>query len=221
MESNYHCFVNAVNNRDIEEANNSVVRELGDILVQDKESFVDLLNESGIEADIDTDEVSLVDLWVENIDKSKDLALGSSLLANDRYKVSSFEGGVEYDNEGVKAAYATLRKWYKENDVEEYSYLDPVTAIATAVGESAKLGSTISQGQQKKKYGTLDAATKKQEARSEMLKSFMERKNEEARAFTEKLKSDKKTQRTALIIGGVIVGAIVIGLVIKKIRSKK
>jgi len=216
MSRHYSNFVEAVNNKDVKEANWSLMRQLGEILADDRHNFIELLNESGVPATTDMSDEFLAELYINNINNNKDLALGTALLISEENKVLSFDGGEEFDDNSVKSAYAVLRKYYNE----EFSYFDPITAIAGAIGESAKLGSTITEARSRKKYGMLDALQKQSDAKSQLVQSYMQRKQEEAKAALERFKENKKAKRTTLIIVGAVAVVGVIGVILMSRRRK-
>jgi hypothetical protein len=74
-------FNEYINDGDIIGANDAIMVELGDILVNNKQNFIDLLNESDIEADISMSNNQLIGLYIDNVD-NKHLLLGTSLLVN-------------------------------------------------------------------------------------------------------------------------------------------
>jgi hypothetical protein len=217
MNKHYSNFVNAVNNKDVKEANWSLMRRLGETLADDRHNFIELLNESGVPATADMSDEFIAELYINNIDTNRDLALGTALLVSEENKVLSFDGGEEFDDNSVKSAYAVLRKYYDE----EYSYLDPVTAIAGAIGAGANLGSTITEAKQRKKYGMMDALQKKSDAKSQMLQSFLAQKQQQAQAALERFKEDKKAKRTAMIIGGVLIVGALVGIILMSRRKRR
>ncbi len=89
-------FGNAVQKQDVSQAYGSLMRELGRILVRDKQDFVDLLNESGYEAEITDSDIDLVDTFVENVPYSPSLMLGASMLTASHNRKMGFDGEDNY-----------------------------------------------------------------------------------------------------------------------------
>lgn len=214
-------FPGLVNEGDFRGAVNTIMYELGNILVSNKKDFVELLNQSGIQASINDSDSKLVNLFISNIGENKKLSLGASLLVHVHNKEVNFDGNSEISDEGVKCAYGLMNSYFS-GDEEGYSNaIDPVGAIAEGVGSLANLGTTIAQGQQKKKYGALDLASKKQEARSAMAQKILDIKQGQIEAAKKKQEGKSKTTRTLLIVGGVILGLAVIGGIIYAIKKRK
>ena len=213
-EDLYSEFIDSYNEGNMNDASIAMVRELGNILVHKREDFIYLLNESDIPATADMTDSKLVDLFVDNVGKNKKLTLGSSLLVNMQNAETNFDGEKEVNDDAVKAGYSCLMCSFSGEDYSNAA--DPVTAIAQGVGEVAKLGTTISSGQQKKKYGALDTAAQKQQARSEMINQILANRQEEERTKSAK----QKTTRTLLIVGGVVLGLAILGFTIYMIRKR-
>lgn len=214
-------FPQFVNQGDLRNATNSLMSELGDILITNKKDFVDMLNESGINASLNDSDSKLINLFILNIGTNKKLSLGASLLVHVKNQELNFDGEKQISDEGVKCAYGVINHYFSGDD-DEYSYaVEPVGAIAEGVGALANLGSTIAQGQQKKKYGALDLASKKQEAKSILAQKVLDIKQSQIEAAKKKEESKSKTTKTLLIVGGVILGLGIIGGIIYAIKKRK
>jgi hypothetical protein len=215
----FSSFIGSYNEGDIKSASIALMRELGNILVKKKDDFVHLLNDSEIPATIDMTDVRLVDLFVQNVPNNPKLALGASLLVNTHNKEMGFDGEGELNDDCVKAGYSCIMSYF--NDEGYSNAIDPVTAIAQGVGELSKLGTTIASGQQKKKYGSLDAAQQKQAAKSAMIQQILAQRQAQLETSQKEKESRAKTTKTLLIVSGVVVGLAIIGLVIYKIKNKR
>lgn len=195
-----------------------IVKELGKVLATDKQSFVDLLVGSGIEASmLDTPEY-LINLYANNILTNKKLALGSSMLAQMQNTPLNFDGQKQLNNESVKAGYYAIRDYVLEADNEGYENFGG--AIAGAVGSIADLTRTGVEASQKKKFGAMDALQKKQDTKAEIVNAFMRQKQAELEVQAQKEAREDKTKRIILITTGVVVGLGLIGAIIYKIRNK-
>ena len=74
MNTNFHrSLAYYVNANDNDGANGVVMRELANILVREKQDFVDLLVYSGINATMKMPDSELVDLFIANFDTIKGL----------------------------------------------------------------------------------------------------------------------------------------------------
>jgi len=211
QENLYSLFVGSYNDGDMKTATLSLMKEIGNIFVKNKEDFVSLLNESGIPATMEMTDSNLIDLFIENIGRSRKLVLGTSMLVNMHNKQMGFDGDEELSDIGVKGGYSAICSYF-----EDYSNaVDPVTAIAQGVGELAKVGGKISDAQQKKKYGMMDLAAKQKEAKAAMIQQILANKQVQIDAATKQKETKAKTTRLILIVGGaVLVVALIVGVVI-------
>lgn len=212
----------------IRSAYHVLIAELGKVLASDKKSFVDLLNESGIQASLSDSPRVLASKYADNVCTNKKLMLGTSLLLQMKNQTSSADGENKLNDEGVKTGYFVMRDYLS---FDSYSNLaaDPVSAVAQGVGELAKLGSTAVEGGQKlryaKKYGATDKlasiAEKKQETRLALIQAQMKQKEVEAEAQKKKDEQRQKTNRTILVVTGVVVVLAIAGAIIYKLKTKK
>lgn len=198
----YSEFSSALNEGNLSGANASLMKELSAILVRDKSDFVDMLNESGIDADISMSDAELIQLFVDNASSNKKLILGAALLVNVHNKKMGFDGDEEIDDDLVKQSYFTMKSCFVENpNGEEYSYFP----IGLAVGAASKL------------LGKGVDAIKERKASKEKMREEARRRREEERKRAEEER--KKRQQNMLIYGGVaVVGILVIGIVLLRKR---
>lgn len=200
-----------------------LLQKIGKALVEDKESFVELLKESGIDAFMSDSSSVLAEKYTDNIFSNKELMLGSNLLI----QTKNISANNPMDDDAVKNGYFMMRD-YLAFDEEDYLYLaaDPVTAVAQGVGEIAKLGSTAVEGSQKlryaKKYGAIDSATalaqKREETKQALLNSIVQQKKLDADRIAEEEKRQKKT-RNIILISSISVAVLIIGAaVVYKMR---
>jgi hypothetical protein len=199
----YSEFSSALGDGDVSGANAALMKELAAILVRDKSDFVDMLNESGVIADIDMSDAELIQLFVDNASTNKKLILGASLLVNLHNKKMGFDGEDEISDEAVKQSYFTMKSCFVDapSDDEDFSYFP--------------IGLTISAGSKIIGKG-LDAVKERGAAKDKMREEARKRR-EEARRRAEEER--KRKQKNMLIYGGVaIVGILVIGIIL--IRRK-
>lgn len=222
--SNYSGFDASLQRKDISGANRALMLEAGKILVNDRQGFVDMLNECGIAASLTMSDVELIERFSDEIDRNPKLMLGCSMLIAEHNADSSFDGD-EY-NRRVKQGYAVMRNyWADDIDDDDYSDADGgvIGAVAGAVGQVAQSGAQIAtkamEGSQKKKYGALDYATKSKEAQGALVQAALSQRQAQIDAEKSKRDQGSKTTRTLLIVGGVIVGLAVIGTIIYMARK--
>lgn len=225
-------FDSSVERSDIRSAAMSLMRELGTILVHQKNDFVHLLNESGIPASVSDSEASLINKFVDHISDNSKLMLGASLLAHHHNRTMGFDGASELSNDGVKNGYFVIQEFFGDR----YSYADDspigsstlggaasggvVGTIAGAIGDIAKATSKVSEGQQKKKYGGLDYLNKKQEAGAAMVQAALIQRKAQIDAAKQTQEDKAKTRRTAYIIGGSVLGVALIVTLVLVLKPK-
>jgi cobalamin biosynthesis Mg chelatase CobN len=216
----YNNFVDSYNEGDVASANASLMKELGNILVRNRQDFIDLLNESGIDAMADMSDTTLVDLFVNNVATNKKLILGASLLVNMHNKQMGFDGEEELSDEGVKAGYEVMCSYFNaDGNVPLLSTLKggasggEVGAIAGAVSDVAKMTTQFSQARQKKRFGGTDALLKQQEAKAQITKQILESRQAEMETKQKSEMQKAKSKRVLYIIGGSVLVISAIGLV--------
>lgn len=197
------------------ELSNSVVMyELGKALANDRDNFLEVLENAGIEVNQDATTKELVDRFVENAPRNKKLLLGASYLINHQDRVIGFDGSEQINEEGIKSKYKIMDEYFNE----EHS--NWVGAIAGAVGEGAKLGTTIATNVGAKKRASEIASTRSQDANSAIVQGVIGERQREKRAKLAQKESDQKTLRIALIAGGGLL-AIIVGIIVYKKIIKK
>lgn len=211
----------SVENDDLFSANRALMKELGNILVRKKQDFVDLLNESGIPASINDSDLDLVNLFINNISYNRKLMLGASLLTQMHNKQMGFDGEEELSDIGVKNGYQVMRSYFIGEEYSNAVDAATVGAIAQGVGELTKLGNTALLGLQKKKYGGLDIAQKKEESKQQMIQAILAQKQQKLDAAKKVAEEKAKTKRLIYIVGGSVLGLAVLGLVIYSIKKRK
>jgi len=215
MDYFYSDFVDGVNDSNIDSANTALMKELGNILVRNREDFVHLLNESGVSAAPSMSDAKLIDLFIANVGQNKTLALGASMLVHSHNQTLSFDGEETMSDEGIKAGYRVLNEYFAD---DEYSNaIDPVTAIGEAIGKGFDLGSKGLEGRQKKKYGVQDMVAKQQEAKSIMAQQAMANRQAQIDAARQKEDQGAKTTRVLLIVGGIVA----LGFIAYMIKNKR
>ena len=228
----YSEFNQNISSNDLHTANITLMKELGNILVRNKKDFVDLLNESGIDASLNDSNVDLVNLFINNIDTNRKLILGSSMLIAMHNKQMGFDGEDELSDQGIKNSYKVMKEYF----IDDFSNSDGpigastvggaasggvVGAIAGAIGDIAKTTGKISEGQQKKKYGGLDLVSKKEASKQAMIQSILDQKKLQADTARKQQEEKNKTKKIVYIIGGSVLAIGILGFVVYMVKRKK
>jgi hypothetical protein len=182
-----------------------ISRELGASLANNKMVFVDLLNESGINASINDSNIELVNKFVDNVPINAKLRLGASLLVNSQNQEVGFDGKKSIDKTNVRNCYRVMTNRYS-------NFVSP-DVIASAVQTAGQLGDTVIKGQQRKKFGGLDIAQQREAQRAEIMKTIADKKKAEA-------EQKSKTNKMLMIVGGSLLGLVVITVAVLKLKKK-
>jgi len=231
-------FKEYINDSDIIGANDAIMVELGRILVNQKQDFIDLLNESGIEADISMPNNQLIGLYMDNVD-NKHLLLGTSLLTNmqkliecgncswtwkltdggddplmchkcgENNEKSSFDDSDDISDEDVKTAYLVLNENF--NDDEDFS--DFGAGILAKKGLKALKNLKGQKGQ-----GTTSEDLRLR-AELKLQQAAIAQQKAEIQAQKIALKKSKKTKNTIIIVSASVL-ALALGVVIFLNRKK-
>jgi hypothetical protein len=219
-------FQRYVQDQELEQANNRLLEELAKILVENKKDFIDMLNESGVEADETMPKNQLIELFTQNTDNKK-MLLGASLLANTYNKKMSFDGNDEISDENVKLGYAVLYENFNGDEYEEVADED-FSYIVSALGGIVRGGVNLwrNSRQQKGKSTQIggddfnrDLERRRDSARRRMEQQAIQRQKvmlEQQRIAQEALERKRKTRNTYIIISVIAVVAIVATIVIVK-----
>jgi len=225
----YNEFLVNYDNKKLSASANALMKSMGEIATFNRGDFIDLLTESGIYADYDNmSDVQLIDMYVDNLSENRTLRLGTAMLIGMKNKQSGFDGEDIISDPSIKAAYHTLCVFFRSPSDNYYSFegksyaggADPISAIASAIGEGAKFGSKLSDAQQKKKYGASDAADRKAQAKQAMTQQILANKQAEQAAKQAKADSNAKLTKTVVIASSVIVGLGIVGFVMWKVLKK-
>lgn len=182
-----------------------ISRELGASLATNKMVFVDLLNESGVNASINDSNIELVNKFVDNVPINQKLRLGASLLVNSQNQEVGFDGKKSIDKTNVRNCYRVMTNRYS-------NFVSP-DLIASAVQTAGQLGDTVIKGQQRKKFGGLDIAQQREQQRAEIMKAIADKKKADAEAKS-------KTKKVLMIVGGSLLGLVVLTVAVLKLKKK-
>jgi hypothetical protein len=143
-----------------------VLDELAKCLINDRESFVAVLTNAGINAQPSESDIVLIEKFVQNAPTNKKLLLGASLLINYRNKVTNFDGEDEISDAGVKNTYKVL--------------YHNVGGVGDLIKGAVDVGGKIYEKESAKQTQFSDAIKKRSEARQQMLQSVLNQKQAES-----------------------------------------
>lgn len=188
-------------------AYNVVLNELAKCLINDREGFVTVLNNAGINASSDESDIVLIEKFVQNATHNKKLLLGASLLINHQNKVVNFDGEEEISDAGVKNTYKVL--------------YHNVGGVGDLVKGAIDVGGKIYQKESAKKTQFSDAIAKQREARQQMLQSVLNQKQAQSSDKKSATNTKRKAKTTLIIVASALVGLTIIGFIIYKVRKNK
>jgi|11_taG_2_1085331.scaffolds.fasta_scaffold00244_7 hypothetical protein len=218
MKSYNEKFNDSIQNLNIDEASDLLVDELATIISKDSTEFVDMLNESGVDADYSMSETELIKTFIENLD-NKRMILGASLLVNSNNRTVGFDGDDEISDSGVKVGYAVLNETLNTDEIvpvqdEQFSYI-AIAALAGLVGKGIN-----KLRKNRRSRGKTERSDARREERRRQAQLRMQRvAAEQKRIQLENAKRKKKTTITLIIVGSVSLLAI-LGTVIY-LKNKK
>lgn len=213
-------FDNSIEKGNISEAHYTLMRELGNILVREKQDFVDLLNESGVEAMIIDSNAELVDKFVENLPHNRNLMIGASLLTQMHNRKMGFDGSDTIDDRMVKNGYGVMQSYFSGNYQEESSNAIGAAIIgATAAG--AGLTKTALENKREKEGVGRNVATQKEASKQAIIQGILAQQQSKADALKQEQQDKAKTRKLLYIIGGSILAIAVIGVVAYTIKKGK
>ena len=196
------------------------MRELGNILVREKQDFVDLLNESGVEAMIIDSNAELVDKFVENLPHNRNLMIGASLLTQMHNRKMGFDGSDTIDDRMVKNGYGVMQSYFSGNYQEESSNAIGAAIIgATAAG--AGLTKAALENKREKEGVGRNVATQKEASKQAIIQGILAQQQSKADALKQEQQDKAKTRKLLYIIGGSILAIAVIGVVAYTIKKGK
>lgn len=217
MDTNYYKELSFyLKQHDLKKANHVVLNELARLIVEDRNSFIYMLQNADVPVTADSDDVELINEFLSGIHSNKKLRLGASMLISHHNKVECFDGETEHSEDGLRATSKILYNYFdsdyydhgneeEEGDEQTSNIAGFGQAIAGAVGEVAKLGGGVIENQRAKKNGAMDLFKKKQESKDQMVQAIMAQRQANLNATKTKSEQSQKTVRTALIVGGSVV----------------
>lgn len=197
-------------------ANIYLMYVIGELLIKDRENFVHLLKECGIDANVTDSDASLINKYVNNLVNRK-LLLGTAILIETHNKKMGFNG--EDTSSDVNEIYNTMKVYYIDNDYS-YAGADPVSAVAEAVSQSAKLGTAITGRKAAKESRPYELLAQKSQAKQALVENALKTRQAQIDAETKQKEQSEKTKRYVLIGGAIIVVGALAFFMLKK-RGKK
>ena len=224
-EDFYTDLIDSIKSKDANRANGVVMVELGKAIGNDKEGFISVMTNAEVEVENDASDIELVDEFVKNANENNELLLGASLFINHKNMVLNADGSEGVSDVGVKACHKVMSSYFC-GGYSNAGGIDPVSAIADAVGALGGAAANIVTGSQqlqyKKKYGAQDELAKQREARNQLLMGVQASKQSAIDAKAKEKEAKSKTIKTALIVGGGVVAVLgIVGLVIYLKKRKK
>lgn len=217
LDDFYSEFLDKYNQKDLKGSNDAIMKSMGTIMTTQRDDFIDLLRESGVEGDLNSmSDSQLIDAYVDSLSENKKLKLGTALIITMNNTQSGFDGESELNDDVLKAKYHTLCVFFGSPS-ENYSQ---ASGVADAIGQVAKLGGKIAEGQQKKKYGAMDLATKKADAKAAITQQVLAQRKAEIESKKQLAETRAKTTKIVLIVSGVIAVTAIIGFIIYKTKKK-
>lgn len=197
-------FSQSIKNFDFDNANKCLMQELANILMKNKADFVEMLNQSGIIANVNMTDAQLITLFISNIKTNKKLILGASLLANVYNKKMGFDGQFELSDSDVKCSYQVLNSYFNDEfDLYEFSEQQSDFLGAGLLLKGAK---KLIEKRKDKKSNNEAVAKQQMLERAKQLREEAERKR-------------KKQNTQYLIIGGSVLVLSLVAVIIYKSRK--
>lgn len=202
---------------DFDNAQDVLMNELGVILVRDKQDYVDMLVESGVDADASMSDNQLVELFVDNTD-NKNMLLGASLLTQMHNKKIGFDGDDEISDDGVKTGYAVMNTYFNFDDEDdltedEFSYAGGIWGTLFQ-GAKNLLGGRKNKGRDSSRDAEISRQRMIAAARAEKARRVAEQRRKE-----EEEKQKKKRTTTIIIVSSIVVVGIITTILILKRRK--
>jgi hypothetical protein len=212
-------FNRSVDRGDVNSAHRALMQELGRILVRDKQDFVDLLNESGYEAELIDSDIDLVDTFVDNVDRSPSLMLGASMLTAAHNRKMGFDGDDGYlDDELVKSGYNVMINYYSEPKSNAVGAI--VAGSLGAVAAGTNLARTQAEKKRERESMGRNIYEQKEASKQQIVSGILDAKKQQQDQLRASQQEDAKNKRLIYIIGGSILAIAVVGIAIYSIKKR-
>jgi hypothetical protein len=184
------------------------MQEMGRTIADDPQKLIDLLESNDFEVDPSISPIELGDAYLYELPYSDGLKLGTAYLIEKQN--SSFSG--EVDNENIYNIFDAISDYWEHGEETKSNIGGIIGGIV-----SGGLGVTdkLIAGQQKKRFGALDLATKQADSRQALISGIIAQKQAQALAEQKKVELEAKQRKTTTIAVASVIGAlIIIGAVI-------
>ncbi len=220
----FYSLKEYIRDRDTDNAAQTVMQELGRLMVHDRDNFITLLKFASLPADDSMSDAELIKLFVDNSNNRK-LLISAAFFINQNNKKVGFDGESEVSDAGVKAVHKVIYNYFDAYRPMEYS--NAGGAWAGAIDTLGKLGGNIVANQRSKKNGVIDMLAKREEtaqkqaqAQIAMAKAAAEQRRAQQAAAI-KAKAEKDKRKKIFLWTGVGFGALVVtGTIIYFVRRK-
>jgi hypothetical protein len=204
--------------------NDHVMKRVGQTIVADKQAILDLLDGADIGIDPNASDVQIAEAYLQNLPDNDTLKYGTAYLIELKDK-SNFDGE-QIDNEAIYAIYDKLYDfWDIEPDGYESVEVDELEETSNAggllLGAVSGLGQKALEGQQKRKYGALDLATKQAESQQAVLAGILAQRQAQMQAQQKAQELKAKQRRTTIIAVSAVLGIVAITATILYFKTRK
>ena len=247
----FELFSQHVQAGNTSKANSLLMKELGKLLVTNREDFIYILKFAGVKMPDDTytiiPDTELVNLFINNVDKNPKLLLGAAYLISHNHKISGFDG--DYTSPVYADAASRCMQSYfcgcSASGTSSYdgdsmsnfegdpdflgskSYADASTvgAIGNAIGGIGNAVSSIANA--RTANSPLAALQSKAAAKNAIIQGAIDAKKQEAinaGKAADTATEAEKSKRTKIIVFGVIGGVLALSVataIIIKVMKKR
>jgi hypothetical protein len=183
--------------------NQYAMQEIGRTIADDPQKLIDLLESNDFEVDPSISPIELGDAYLYELPYSDGLKLGTAYLIEKQN--SSFSG--EVDNENIYNIFDAISDYWEHGEETKSNIGGIIGGIV-----SGGLGVTdkLIAGQQKKRFGALDLATKQADSRQALISGIIAQKQAQALAEQKKVELEAKQKKTTTIAVASVIGALII-----------
>lgn len=224
-EDFYKKFTSYVRTNRNTEANMLLMRELGKIMVKDREDFIYMLKYSGIDVPENISDINLIQLFIDNAYSNKRVVVGTSFLISHNNKMVGFDGEEYTSNICADAVHKSLNNFFFDTRNENIYGGMNGEIMSNFEGDTDNLFySQDSDNFQKrvnapiKKRDTArELFRKKMEAKASLIEGVVDVRQKEVASLEEK----EKQKRMKVIIASSVIAISVIAFSIVAFRNLK
>lgn len=225
----YQDLANAIDGNNLAKAHEVVMIQLGTIIANKREDFVESLITAGVNVGEDPRDIDLIEAMIDNVDNDN-MLLNMALLVNHNNQVTNFDGEGELSDAGVKATYKTMAMYFDNtgqpinDDIPEGITIGERTS--NGWGDFAKslvdTGKGIYDDVNSKKNAGSAAIEKAQASRNAIAQSIIAQRQATIEANTKKKIEAEKTQRTVVLASlGAVSSIFLLAGLYFMLRKKK